>query len=77
VTDALEAHRGRCRPATAVLIVGVAGSTDTGSIDPLERLADIAARAGAWFHVDAAYGGFFALTERGRERLSGIDRPTP
>lgn len=59
---------------TPFLIVGVAGSTDTGSIDPLERLADIAARAGAWFHVDAAYGGFFALTERGRERLSGIDR---
>ena len=56
------------------LIAGVAGSTDTGSIDPLERLADIAASAGAWFHVDAAYGGFFALTKRGRARLSGIDR---
>jgi aromatic-L-amino-acid decarboxylase len=56
------------------LIVGVAGSTDAGSIDPLERLADIAERAGAWFHVDAAYGGFFALTERGRQRLLGIER---
>ena len=56
------------------LIVGVAGTTDTGSIDPLERLAAVAARAGAWFHVDAAYGGFFALTERGRARLRGIER---
>jgi aromatic-L-amino-acid decarboxylase len=56
------------------LVVGVAGATDTGSIDPLERLAEIAARAGAWFHVDAAYGGFFALTERGRARLRGIER---
>ena len=57
-----------------LLVVGVAGSTDTGSIDQLERLADIAERVGAWFHVDAAYGGFFALTRRGRERLRGIER---
>jgi aromatic-L-amino-acid decarboxylase len=56
------------------LVVGVAGSTDTGSIDQLERLADIAQGIGAWFHVDAAYGGFFALTKRGRERLRGIER---
>jgi aromatic-L-amino-acid decarboxylase len=56
------------------LVVGVAGSTDTGSIDELVRLADIAERIGAWFHVDAAYGGFFALTDRGRERIRGIER---
>jgi aromatic-L-amino-acid decarboxylase len=56
------------------LVVGVAGSTDTGSIDQLKRLADTAERIGAWFHVDAAYGGFFALTKRGHERLRGIER---
>ena len=56
------------------LVVGVAGSTDTGSIDELDRLAEIAERVGAWYHVDAAYGGFFALTKRGRERLRGIER---
>jgi aromatic-L-amino-acid decarboxylase len=56
------------------LVVGVAGTTDTGSIDPLDELADVAADAGAWFHVDAAYGGFFALTDRGRARLRGIER---
>ena len=56
------------------LVVGVAGSTDTGSIDQLDRLAEIAERVGAWYHVDAAYGGFFALTKRGRERLQGIER---
>lgn len=56
------------------LIVGVAGSTDTGAVDPLGPIADIAASAGAWFHVDAAYGGFFALTARGRARFSGIER---
>lgn len=56
------------------LIVGVAGSTDTGSIDPLAELADVAAGTGAWLHVDAAYGGFFAMTPRGRMRLAGIER---
>jgi aromatic-L-amino-acid decarboxylase len=56
------------------LVVGTAGSTDTGGIDPLDRLADIAAHAGAWLHVDAAYGGFFALTARGRDRMRGIER---
>lgn len=57
-----------------VAIVGAAGTTNTGAIDPLDALADLAAELGVWFHVDAAYGGFFQLTERGRERLRGIDR---
>ncbi len=55
-------------------IVGSAGTTDTGTIDPLPALADLAEARGAWFHIDAAYGGFFQLTERGRHRLVGIDR---
>jgi aromatic-L-amino-acid decarboxylase len=55
------------------LLVGVAGSTDTGSIDPLDELAALASLHGAWFHVDAAYGGMFALTQRGAARLRGID----
>lgn len=54
------------------LIVGVAGSTDTGAVDALEALAALAVRYGAWLHVDAAYGGMFALTERGALRLKGI-----
>jgi aromatic-L-amino-acid decarboxylase len=55
-------------------LVGTAGSTNSGAVDDLPALADVAARHGLWFHVDAAYGGFFALTARGRRVLAGIDR---
>lgn len=57
-----------------MVVAATAGTTDTGAIDPLGACADVAAEHDAWFHVDAAYGGFFQLTERGRERLAGIDR---
>ncbi|SDZ67052.1 aromatic-L-amino-acid decarboxylase [Asanoa ishikariensis] len=55
------------------LVVGSAGTTDTGTIDPLRRIAALAAREDLWFHVDAAYGGFFRLTDRGRARLTGVE----
>jgi glutamate/tyrosine decarboxylase-like PLP-dependent enzyme len=51
-----------------------AGSTNTGAVDPLDGLADVCAAEGLWLHVDAAYGGFAALTAQGRRELSGIDR---
>ena len=54
------------------LLVANAGSTDTGTIDPLGDLGRLAAREGLWFHVDGAYGGFFQLTGRGRAALSGV-----
>lgn len=50
-----------------------AGSTNTGAIDDLPGLAEVCRARGAWLHVDAAYGGFAALTERGREWLAGIE----
>ena len=51
-----------------------AGSTNTGAVDPLAALADVCAAEGLWLHVDAAYGGFAALTAQGRRELSGIER---
>jgi aromatic-L-amino-acid decarboxylase len=56
------------------LIVGNGGTTNTGAVDDLDALAELAAREGCWLHVDAAYGGFFLLTERGRRALRGIHR---
>jgi aromatic-L-amino-acid decarboxylase len=55
------------------LLAASAGTTNTGAVDPLPELADVAHRHGLWLHIDAAYGGFFCLTERGRRRLAGIE----
>ncbi len=64
--DALERAIASDRAAgrSPFLLVGNAGTTNTGAVDDLPALADLAARERLWFHVDAAYGGFFLLTER-------------
>lgn len=54
-------------------LVGTAGTTDFGAIDPLDALGERARDHGLWFHVDAAYGGALAFTERHREQLLGIE----
>ncbi|MDX1393562.1 MAG: pyridoxal-dependent decarboxylase [Gemmatimonadota bacterium] len=56
------------------LVLGSAGTTDVGAIDPLDAIADVAEAEDLWFHVDAAYGGFFALVDAVRPRLSGMER---
>jgi aromatic-L-amino-acid decarboxylase len=56
------------------LVVGSAGTTNTGAVDDLNGLADLCALEGLWLHVDAAYGGFFLLTADGRRKLAGISR---
>ncbi len=64
----------RSRGLRPWLIIASAGTTDTGAVDPLEAVAAVAERERCWFHVDAAYGGFFLLTEHGRSALKGIER---
>ena len=56
------------------LVVASAGTTDVGAIDPLSEIGDIANRNGLWYHVDAAYGGFFILTDEGKQKLAGIEK---
>lgn len=56
------------------MIVASAGTTDTGAIDPLNSIADLAERHRLWLHVDAAYGGFFILTDLKKALFSGIER---
>src|SRR5215207_10485677 len=59
---------------TPVCITGAAGATSTGIVDPLDELADIAREHNLWFHVDAAYGGALAFSEKHRWRLRGLER---
>ncbi len=54
-------------------VVGTAGATDFGSIDPLDEIGRLAREAGAWFHVDAAYGSALLLSERHRKLLRGLE----
>lgn len=56
------------------MLVASAGTTNTGVIDPLAALAELAQREGLWLHADAAYGGFFRMTDRGQERLAGLEQ---
>jgi aromatic-L-amino-acid/L-tryptophan decarboxylase len=64
----------RTAGAVPVAIVATAGATGTGVIDPLEQIADVAARTGVWMHVDAAYGGAAVLSDELRPLLRGIER---
>ena len=56
------------------LVVASAGTVDTGAVDPIDAIGAVARREGCWFHVDAAYGGFFLLTGQGRRAMAGIER---
>ena len=59
---------------TPIAICGNAGATNTGAIDPLDEIADYCESEEIWFHVDAAYGGFAILTDRGARLLEGLER---
>ncbi|MBS1236937.1 MAG: glutamate decarboxylase, partial [Deltaproteobacteria bacterium] len=57
-----------------VAIAGIAGNTETGSVDPLEEMADLAHEANTHFHVDACWGGSALLVDEYRPLLKGIEK---
>jgi aromatic-L-amino-acid/L-tryptophan decarboxylase len=74
--DALHDALARDRAAgrLPLMVVASAGTTNTGSVDPLGDIATLCEREDVWLHVDAAYGGFAVLTDTGRGALAGIER---
>ena len=56
------------------IVVGNAGTVNTGAIDPLDALAGICAREGLWFHVDGAYGALASVSPRLRPLFRGLER---
>jgi glutamate/tyrosine decarboxylase-like PLP-dependent enzyme len=64
-----DARAGR----SPLALIANAGATNTGAVDPLPGLAEVCSGHGVWLHVDAAYGGFAVLTERGRAQLQGLE----
>jgi glutamate/tyrosine decarboxylase-like PLP-dependent enzyme len=67
-------RRDRAQGFEPMFVTASAGTTSTGAIDPLEATADVCAAERVWMHVDAAYGGFAALSPAVRERMRGIER---
>lgn len=74
--DLLRESVDRCLQAgeRVISIVGVAGTTDCGSIDSINEMADVAAEAGSHFHIDAAWGAPLMFSRRYRLALAGIER---
>jgi aromatic-L-amino-acid/L-tryptophan decarboxylase len=74
--DALREQLARDRDEGYVpaCIVGVAGTTSSGVVDPIEELAAVARENNCWYHVDAAYGGPLAFSPQHKAKLQGIER---
>jgi glutamate/tyrosine decarboxylase-like PLP-dependent enzyme len=72
LADAID--RDRAAGQRPWLVVANAGATNTGTVDPLDALADRCEASGLWFHVDAAYGWSAVLTAEGKAALAGIGR---
>lgn len=74
-----DALRNKCRELRdqtikVLAVCGIAGTTETGNVDPLDEMADIAREFGAHFHVDAAWGGPTLFSRQHGHKLKGIER---
>lgn len=75
-TEALQSQmeRDSASGLTPFLVIATAGTTNTGAIDPLDDIAHLCRKYGTWFHVDAAYGGFFLLVDELTAKFKGIEQ---
>lgn len=64
----------RAAGLTPFMVFSTAGTTNTGAVDPIDAVADLAAREGLWHHVDGAYGAFFHMVPELRPLLRGLPR---
>lgn len=55
------------------MVIASAGTTDTGAVDPLKKIGEVAQSNKMWYHIDAAYGGFFVLSESVKHLFKGIE----
>lgn len=66
-------QKDRANGLRPFFVVANAGTTNTGRVDPIADIAEVAGQEELWLHADAAYGGFFQLTQRGRAAFAGIE----
>lgn len=69
-----EIAKDRLKGKKPFCIIASAGTTNTGTVDPLDDLADICEKENLWFHIDGAYGGAAILSKKGSRVLRGIER---
>ena len=55
------------------IVIASAGTTDTGAVDPMREIGQIARQYGLWYHIDGAYGAFFILCDAGKQILQGME----
>lgn len=69
-----EIAKDRLKGLQPFCLIATAGTTNTGTVDPLSELAAICKKQDIWFHIDGAYGGFAILTEKAKHLLKGIEK---
>ena len=71
---ALQIERDHKQGLNPFMVIASFGTTDVGAVDPLDEIATICETHKLWLHVDAAYGGFFLLSNEVKNRFRGIER---
>lgn len=69
-----EIAKDRIKGLQPFCLIATAGTTNTGTVDPLSELSAICKKEDIWFHIDGAYGGFAILSDKGKLLLKGIEK---